>query len=395
MKSDTPPHQSRHSLLCLLSTITVILVGWALHATGAFMVPVVFSVFLALLVAPLDRMVSNRVPDKVSWLGHAVAIGALFVALLVFVAMIWIAAQQVVSRFPSTNGTVSLLPQFGQEMRDQPNAVAKGAAGTPITDPQAASGSSAYEGLTQEVGDLFPDAAGALVEQLGSWASSIAVQILSTASSALFATVLVIFLTLIMLIEAPRWRQKLACVTAGRTRRDVIESAAVISTLLRRYLVARTVIGVVTALLYVTWLWLFGVDLLLVWALLTFVLNYIPTLGSLISGALPVLYAVMQKDPGTAIIVGIGIFAIEQVMGNYIDPRVQGRQVSLSSLVVLITLLVWGWIWGIAGAILAVPMTIAAMIICAHIDHLRPFALMLSDETDLEGLDRQASGAIG
>ncbi len=232
-----------------------------------------------------------------------------------------------------------------------------------------------------------------MIEELGSWASGIAVKILSTASSALFATVLVIFLTLIMLIEAPRWRQKLACVVDGPARRDVSESAAVIASLLRRYLVARTILGVLTAILYVTWLWIFGVDLLVVWALLTFVLNYIPTLGSLISGALPVLYAVVQKDPGTAVIVGIGIFAIEQVMGNYVDPRVQGRQVSLSSLVVLITLLVWGWIWGIAGAILAVPITIAAMIICAHVPSLRPFALMLSDESDFEGLDRQASGA--
>lgn len=393
MNSNTPPHRTRRYLLWLLSTITVILMGWALHAAGAFMVPVVFSVFLALLVAPLDRAVSERVPDRVGWLGHVAAIGAVVVALLMFVAMIWIAAQQVVERFPGTSGGGSLLPEFGQEMRDQPDASAKGAPGTGATvEAQADTEPSTPQGVTQGVGELFP-AGSSLVEELGSWASGIAVRILGTASSALFATVLVIFLTLIMLIEAPKWRQKLACVADGRARQDITEAAAVIATLLRRYLVARTILGVLTALFYVTWLWLFGVDLLVVWALLTFVLNYIPTLGSLVSGALPVLYAAVQKDPGTAIIVGLGIFAIEQVMGNYVDPRVQGRQVSLSSLVVLITLLVWGWIWGIAGAILAVPITIAAMIICAHIGPLRPFALMLSNETDFKGLDRQASGS--
>nr|WP_111298527.1 hypothetical protein [Paracoccus saliphilus] len=104
MNNDMPSRRSRHPLLWLLSTITVILTGWALHATGAFMVPVVFSVFLALLVAPLDRMVSERVPDKVSWLGHAAAIGAVVLALLMFVTMIWVAAQQVVERFPGAAG---------------------------------------------------------------------------------------------------------------------------------------------------------------------------------------------------------------------------------------------------------------------------------------------------
>ncbi|MGR3250653.1 MAG: AI-2E family transporter [Paracoccus sp. (in: a-proteobacteria)] len=388
MNDQTSSQRTRHSILFLLSTVTVILTGWALHATAAFMVPVVFSVFLALLVAPLDRMVSERVPDKVSWLGHLAAIGAVVVALLVFAAMIWVAAQQVVERFPVSSSS-GLLPEFGQEIRDPTGGSASGA-GAPGSDRATPS-----YGMMEGLRNLLPDAGSTIIENLGSWASGIAMQILRAASSALFATVLVIFLTLIMLIEAPNWQRKIAAVSDGGTRRDVHESTAVIASLLRRYLLARTILGVVTAILYVAWLWIFGIDLLVVWALLTVLLNYIPTLGSLISGVLPVLYALVQKDPGTAVMVGAGIFVIEQVMGNYVDPRVQGRQVSLSSLVVLITLLVWGWIWGIAGAILAVPVTIAAMIICAHIGPLRPFALMLSDETDMEGLDQRASGSGG
>ncbi|MFC0199366.1 AI-2E family transporter [Paracoccus rhizosphaerae] len=389
MNDQTNPQRTRHSLLLLLGTITVILTGWALHATAAFMVPVVFSVFLALLVAPLDRMVSERVPDKVSWLGHLAAIGAVVVALLVFAAMIWVAAQQVVERFPDSSGSGGLLPQFGQEIRDPAGGSTSGAGAT------GSDRATPSYGMMEGLRELLPDAGSTVVENLGSWASGIAMQILRAASSALFATVLVIFLTLIMLIEAPKWQKKVAAVSDGGTRQDVHESTAVIASLLRRYLLARTILGVLTAILYVAWLWIFGIDLLVVWALLTVLLNYIPTLGSLISGVLPVLYALVQKDPGTAVMVGAGIFAIEQVMGNYVDPRVQGRQVSLSSLVVLITLLVWGWIWGIAGAVLAVPVTIATMIICAHIESLRPFALMLSNETDMEGLDRRASQSGG
>ena len=109
----------------------------------------------------------------------------------------------------------------------------------------------------------------------------------------------------------------------------------------RSYLWVRFILGIVTALLYVGWLWIFGLDLLIVWALLTFVFNFVPSIGSLISGILPVVYAFATRDPWTAVMVGAGVLAIEQVMGNYIDPRVQGRHLSISALVILCALLFW------------------------------------------------------
>lgn len=378
----------------LLAAITVILVGWALHATAAFMVPVTFSLFLAFLVAPLDRHVTDRVPSKFSWFGHVAAMGTILAFLLVLVGMIWIAAQQLVERFPSSSVSGSLLPQFGQEFRSLlgSSAAEATATATPASAEVNPEGSAAdlhsqtFLDIYDQLGQPF--SSGSVVEELGSWASGIATKILSAASAMLFATVLVIFLTFIMLIEAPRWGQKIGSVLNCSAHNTTMEAVATISGLLRRYLMARTILGVITAALYASWLWFFGVDLLVVWGLLAFVLNYVPTLGSLIAAALPVLYAVVQKDAGTVIIVAAGILVIEQVMGNYVDPRVQGRQVSLSSLVV-ISLLVWGWIWGIAGAILAVPLTIAMMIICTHVESLRPFALMLSNASDLKELDRQ------
>lgn len=386
----------------LLVAITVILAGWALRATGAFMVPVVFSVFLALLVAPLDRKVRDRVPGKFSWLGHVAAMGAIILALLAFVGLFWIAAQQLLERFPVSENGGSLLPQFGSELRGDSGESSGSASGSSAAsvsgggEANASAGSaadeqsSAFIGMIHRLGEVVAGAGGSLVDRFREWASGMATEVLSAAGTTLFATVLVFFLTLIMLIEAPRWRQKVVCLLEAAARRKAMHAVDMITELLRRYLLARTVLGAITAVLYVAWLWVFGVDLLVVWALLAFLLNYVPTVGSLIAGVLPVLYVFVQKDVGTAVAIGAGIFVIEQVMGNYVDPRVQGRQVSLSSLVVLITLLVWSWIWGIAGAILAVPITIAAMIVCAHIQPLRPFALLLSNTVDMDGLDEQA-----
>ena len=389
MNGETYRDQTPRTRLWLLVAITIILAGWALHATGAFLVPVVSSVFLALLVAPLDRKVTERVPKKLHWLGHAAAMGAILASLLVFVGLIWFAAQEVLARFPVPGEDGSVLPQYGGQGASGDGGTSGATSAAPDgQDPES-------NGVLGRIGQFFTGAGDSLVGRFRDWASSHAAQVLSATGTTLFATVLVFFLTLIMLVEAPKWRQKIVNLLDASERRKAMNAIDVIAELLRVYLVARTILGVITAILYAAWLWIFGVDLLVVWALLAFLLNYVPTLGSLVAGVLPVIYAFVQKDFGTAIAVGAGIFVIEQVMGNYVDPRVQGRQVSLSSLVVLITLLVWGWIWGIAGAILAVPITIAAMIICARIRPLRPFALMLSNTTNMEELDEETGRANG
>lgn len=389
---DTPgqarPDQPNSARTWLLAAITVILTVWGLRATGAFVVPVVFSIFLSLLVAPLDRWVRAKVPAKLGWIGHAAAMAAILVSMLIFVSLIWFAAQQLVTRFPMPSEPGSLLPQFGSEVRD-----GEGSGGTHAA---AEAGASAAAGeasdparIFAQARDLLSGAGGSFAARLAGWASGIATSILGAAGAMLGAVVLVLFLTFIMLIEGPSWRQKIISLCSPSVRDKALESVGTIADRLRRYLLARTVLGLVTAALYVLWLWIFGIDLLIAWALLALLMNFIPTLGSLVSGILPALYAFVQKDFGTAMVVAGGILIIEQVMGNYVDPRVQGKQVSLSSLVVLITLLIWGWIWGIAGAVLAVPITICAMVICAHIGPLRPFALMLSNATDMGGLDRQ------
>ena len=383
----------RTVLLACVAVITVILVGWMLRAMAIVAVPVVFSIFLALLVAPVDRWGKEKAPDRFQWLGHVAAMGTIFLALLLFIGCIWLAAQQVVGRFrvPS-DGSGGIISSLGAGASSETAGTGTSPASGPTAGDAAGDGAAAVaNGFLSRLGDLFGSAGNSFADRLAEWAANHAAGILGAAGTTLSAAVVIFFLTLLMLIEAPRWREKVSGISSGRSRQEVMESVGVVASRLRRYLWARTLLGILTALLYVAWLWIFGVDLLIVWGLLAFLLNYIPTLGSLIAGVLPVAYAFVQKDFGTAVAVAAGIFVIEQVMGNYVDPRVQGRQVSLSSLVVLVVLLLWGWFWGIAGAILAVPMTIAIVIVSAHVGPLRPLALLLSSETDYEGLDRMAS----
>lgn len=407
MPRKTSADHPHHARTWFLVAITVILAGWALRATATFLVPMVFAIFLALVVAPLDGKVGQAVPRRFGWLGHVAAMGTILVALLLALGLIWFAAQQVVERLPFT-GADSLLPQleaglFETESPSPTDAAspddrgggegAARAAAADLAQDRDTQGNPASGRLPGGLEDIFSGAGGLLMSKVGGWATGLATQVLSATGAMLAAMVLVFFLTLLMLIEGPTWREKVASLMGRSSRRETMDALDVIARRLRRYLLARTVLGMITAALYVAWIWLFGIDLLLVWGLIVFLLSYIPTLGSLIAGLLPVAYAFVQKDPGTALAVGAGILVIEQVMGNYVDPQVQGRQVSLSPLVVLIALLVWSWIWGIAGAILAVPITMSAMVVLANVPPLRPFALILSNATDMEELDRQASAS--
>ena len=158
--------------------------------------------------------------------------------------------------------------------------------------------------------------------------------------------------------------------------------------LVRRFVLVRAAMGLVTAVLYMIWLWIFGVDLIFVWGILTFLLSFVPNLGSVVSGLLPTVYVFLTKDIGTAIAVAAGLLAIEQVIGNFVDPRVQGRQISISPVVILTGLLLFAWIWGVPGTLLSTPVLIAALVICARIEPLRPVALLLSDRDDYRELDK-------
>lgn len=356
--------------------IAAILVAEALRATAAVTVPVVSALFVAFLVAPLDAWVGERVPGRLRWLGQVAAMGVILLVFLGFTGVIWLAAQQVVGRFPGESETGG---SFLSEIGAAAQAIREGVAADP-QEPAREAGNG---------GHMVSEALRVAFDRLGRWASHHATNIMAMAGTAVASLVLGFFLTLMMLVESSTWRKK-TNILLGRPPEDgEPDAVGVISRKLRRFLLIRTALGLITGALYAAWLWIFGIDLLLVWGLLAFLLNYLPTIGSFISGVLAIGYAFVQTDTTTAMAVGVGLLAIEQVMGNYVDPRLQGRQLAISPLVVLVALLFWGWLWGIVGALLAVPITIAALVICSHVQRLRPVALILGDFSDPREIDQQ------
>lgn len=148
-----------------------------------------------------------------------------------------------------------------------------------------------------------------------------------------------------------------------------------------RYLVVKTGVSAVTA--SIVWLifWTMGLELATAVALLTFVLNFIPSVGSIIATLIAVLLAfVLTGDPTATVIVGVLCAVTQFLIGNIIDPMLLGQTLRLSSFGIILSLAFWGAIWGVPGMFLAVPIMVALMIICAHIPWLRGLAVMLSRE---------------
>lgn len=206
-----------------------------------------------------------------------------------------------------------------------------------------------------------------------------------------FLTFITIFLYLVfMLIERGRIFRKINLLGADDRERKVInETIRDIGVLVRQYITVKTISNLVTATISFAIMKIIGVQFAGFWALLIFTLNYIPIFGAASAITLPVLLALVQPDGGgvqlalTALVFLIGA---EQIMSNGIEPRLVGRTLNLSPLVVLFSLSVWGSLWGFAGLLLSVPITVTVMLVLTQFESTRPIAIMLSDDGKIAAL---------
>ena len=141
--------------------------------------------------------------------------------------------------------------------------------------------------------------------------------------------------------------------------------------------------GITAGLSYVIMLWV-GLEHAAFWATIIFVLNFIPTIGSILGTALPTVFGLLQfQELQPVLILLVSIGAVQFVTGNVLLPRMAGRSLNLSMFVIMLSLFVWGSIWGITGMLLAVPIMAITTITLSHFDATRPWALALSQNGEL------------
>lgn len=140
-----------------------------------------------------------------------------------------------------------------------------------------------------------------------------------------------------------------------------------ITSQVQRYIATKFLVSLLTGVLAGFILWLFGVDFFIVWAVFTLLFNFIPNIGSVIAVILPALMTLVQYESlGYAILVAAILITIQTIIGNGLEPKIFGDRLGLNPLVILLSLLLWGYIWGIVGMFLSVPLTAVAKIIMSN-----------------------------
>jgi predicted PurR-regulated permease PerM len=191
----------------------------------------------------------------------------------------------------------------------------------------------------------------------------------------------VIFLTYFMLATGQRFRQRLVSLPQEPLHQErMVHALDEIERQTSRYLVFTTLISIGVG--GATWalLALCGLPSAGFWGVVAGVLNFIPYVGALVTSVLIGAAALLAFDgvERTLMVVG-GFLLIHLVAGNVVTPAVLGRKLPLNTVALFVCLLFWGWVWGVLGAILAVPLTVMLKVICDHVDHLRPVAVLLDN----------------
>jgi len=191
---------------------------------------------------------------------------------------------------------------------------------------------------------------------------------------------MIVVYMIFMFVEQSTFNRKFAAMFPNKNKlkkvRYIIES---IDTNMKKYLFVKTAISGVTGVLSYVWLHMIGVEFAGVWAFIVFVTSYIPTIGAIVACGLPIIYS-LATAPGLEqpILTAAGLIGLQILFGNIIEPKLTGSTLNLSTLAILINLVFWGMIWGVAGMFFSVPLLVATFIVAAQFDSTRWLAVLLS-----------------
>ncbi len=210
-------------------------------------------------------------------------------------------------------------------------------------------------------------------------------KIFSTLSS-LFGNAFTVLIYLIfLLLEEHTFPKKLKAMYPESDRLEKMKSlVSKIDKSVSNYIALKTMSSLLTGFLSFFALLFIGVDAPFFWAFLIFILNFIPSIGSLVATLFPAIFALLQFGDFTQPILVLAIVGVIQiVVGNFIEPRVMGNTMNISPLVVFLTLMLWGLMWGIPGMLLSVPITVILIIIMSEFEATKPIAILLSKNGEI------------
>lgn len=192
-----------------------------------------------------------------------------------------------------------------------------------------------------------------------------------------------ILLTVIFILaEEVGFSDKLHRATGGSAKS--LEAIGRFTDSVNQYMAIKTLLSLATGILIMIWLMVLGIDYAVLWGLLAFLLNFVPTLGSILAAIPAVLLALVQLGGGSALLVALGFLVVNVGIGNVLEPRMMGRGLNLAALIVFLSLVFWGWVLGPVGMLLSVPLTMTVKIALESFEDTRWIGIMLGAGVRLE-----------
>ena len=333
----------------LISAAAVIVIIYGMQAAKVLLVPFLLAVFLALItVRPMLWLQSKKVPSIVA-------------ALLIVIMMMLILAVVGVIVGSSIGEFTAALPTYQERL----DTIVDGAL-------QFLARISGNEKSFADLGELIDPG----------WAMGMAASILTALQDVLTNAFLILFTMVFILLEVSSAATK-AQAAFGAAAGSFARPRAFVTNL-GRYLGIKTVVSIATGTTAGLITWWIGLDFPLLWAMLAFLFNFVPTIGSIIAAVPAVLLALVQLGPGDALTTAMGFLGINILFGNMIEPRLMGRGVGISPLIIFTGLVLWGWIFGPVGMLLSVPLTMTVKMALESNDRTRWAAILLGSEQDAE-----------
>ncbi len=206
----------------------------------------------------------------------------------------------------------------------------------------------------------------------------LATQFVTQLADLFSSAVLILLITVLLLFEVLLLPNKIRT-ALGDPNADLSQGLSVVGRV-KEYVVVKTYTSLTTGVIIGALLYVQGIDFALLWGLLAFLLDFIPSVGAIIAAVPAVSLALLQKGFTGALFAGGTFFLVNAIIGNFVEPRVMGRRMNLSPLVVFASLMFWGWLWGPLGMILSVPLTMVLRILLEGHPSTRPFAIFMAAE---------------
>ena len=327
----------------------VVVVIYGMQMMSVLLVPFLIAAFLALItVKPMLWLQAHRVPS-------------ILAALLIVTMLMLILASVGAILGTSIADFTAALPAYQARLDVIIDGVFKFIVNNSNVDPSI-----------QSMSDMIDPG----------FAMGLVAGLLNSLREVLTNTFLIVFTMIFILLEAGTARTKFEA-AFGRSA-DTLENVRDFMQNLGRYLGIKTLISMATGLCAGVLTWSLGLDFPLLWAMLAFLLNYVPTIGSIIAAVPAVLLALIQIGPGAAGATAAGFIGINIVFGNFLEPRLMGYGVGISPLIVFVGLIAWGWIFGPVGMLLSVPLTMTLKMALESDERTRWVAILIGSQRDAQ-----------